>query len=386
MRSVTEFGARGDSRQDDYPAFAAALAAGLHALYVPAGKYRLHGMLVLPSDFSLVLHPEAYMILDDNTGGEVCPYLLTAAPGSRSVQVRGGVWEGNCRRNKRTADYRGILISFSDVAGLRLSHMTVRNSEAFHIRLNYVTDFVLEHIVFDDKDQRFTQDGIHLGGGCENGVIRHIRGVGPSSPNDDMISLCADFSPENMAPSDPIWGQRPGPIRNIEIAHIKADNTFSFLRLFSLREPIENVYAHHVAGGCYYLAVQMEISPYLRNRPRQYDPAAVYGAGNIRHIRLEDFAVYTRLFYGNRRRDYFRNYVGGMIDIEQSVEDLSIRRFRRVMAKDAKGESLPTLCLRNYRANRIVQPHITQTINAGPTPWLVQGNIETLDLTTQPKE
>ncbi len=385
MVSVKEFGAKGDSRQNDYPAFEKAFASGSNELYVPAGKYRIHGMLTLPSDFTLKLHPEAYMILDDYTGSEGCPYLLTAVTGANNVTVDGGVWEGNCRKNPRIVGehpHRGILISFSDVSHLTLKNMTVRNSEAFHIRLNYVTDFLVEHITFDDRDLRFTQDGVHVGGGCERGVIRHIRGVGPSSPNDDMIALISDFSGLNMAPSDPIWGQKPGPIRDIEISHVHADNTFSFLRISSVDQPIENVKAHHISGGCYYVGLQMEINPYVRDQYQQYPPETVYGTGVIRNVEIADWDIYTRLYYGNRRRNYFRNYVGGMIDIEQSVENLTIRNFHRDMERDAKGESLPTLNLKNFRQNKVTVQKAAQIITPGYTPFQLQGSIDDLQLST----
>ena len=385
MISVKEFGAKGDSKQNDYPFFKAAIQSGTKELYVPAGKYRIHGMLTLPSDFTLKLHHEAYMILDDYIGSETCPYLLTAEQSAKNITVNGGVWEGNCRKNPRITGehpHRGILISFSHVQGLTLQNMTVRNSEAFHIRLNYVTDFLVEHIVFDDRDLRFTQDGVHIGGGCERGEICYIKGVGSSSPNDDMIALISDFSDLNMAPSDPIWGQEPGPIRDIAIHHIEADNTFSFLRISSVQQPIENIKAHHFKGGCYYIGLQMEINPYVRNKYDQYPPETVYGTGVIRNIEIADWDIYTRLYYGNRRRNYFRNSVGGMIDIEEAVENLTIRNFHRDMEKDAKGEGLPTLTLKNFKENRIQTNNTTQTVVASEPPFTLQGSIKALTIHT----
>ncbi len=385
MTSVKAFGAKGDSIQNDFPYLQAAISSGEKEIYVPAGKYRIHGMLTLPSDFTLRLHPEAYMILDDYTGSETCPYLLTAEKNARNITVNGGVWEGNCRKNPRIIGehpHRGILISFSHVNHLVLQNMTVRNSEAFHIRLNYVTDFMIEHITFDDRDLRFTQDGIHIGGGCERGVVRHINGVGPSSPNDDMIALISDFSDLNMAPSDPIWGQEPGPIRNIEISHIHADNTFSFLRISSVNQPIENIKAHHFSGGCYYVGLQMEINPYVRNKYDQFPPETVYGSGVIRDVEIADWDIYTRLYYGNRRRNYFLNYVGGMIDIEQSVSNLTIRNFKRDMTKDAKGDGLPTLMLKNFKNNRLSDLTTTQILPTGESTFTLFDSIEYLNIST----
>lgn len=385
MISVKEFGVAGDSFRDDYEAFQRALSSGERELYVPAGKYRIHGMLTLKSNTTLKLHHEAYIILDDNTGSEKNPYLLTAETDSHDITVDGGVWEGNCDANLRVPGehpYRGILISFADVTGLTLRNMTVRNSEAFHIRLNYVKDFLVENITFDDSIIRWTQDGVHIGGGCERGVVRHIRAIGASSPNDDMIAVTSDYIGENMGPTDPIWGQRSGPIRDIEIYDVTADNAFALLRIHSSYEMIENVHAHHFSGGCFYIGINMEITPYKRDRYDEFPPEEIYGVGRIRNVTIEDWNIYTRLYYGNEPKDYFRSYVGGMIDIEQSFENLTIRRFVRDMEKDAKGEALPTLMLKNFKKNRVVLNGEEQIVEAGYEPFTLNGNIDSFELTT----
>ena len=385
MISVKNFGVAGDSITDDFSAFQQALSSGERELYVPAGKYRIHGMLTMRSNTTLTLHPEAYIILDDNTGSETNPYLLTAETNSSNITVDGGVWEGNCNNNPRVPGehpYRGILISFADITELTLKNMTVRNSEAFHIRLNYVKNFLVENITFDDMDIRYTQDGIHIGGGCEKGVVRHIRAVGASSPNDDLIAVTSDYLGENMSPTDPIWGQRGGPIHDIEIYDVKADNTFAFLRISSYTESIENIYAHHFSGGCYYIGLQMEITPYLRDRYDTYPPESVYGAGKIRNVTIEDWNIYTRLYYGNSKRDYFQNYVGGMIDIEQSIENLVIRRFIRDGEKDAKGELLPTLTVKNFCKNRVIIDGNEEIVCPGLNPLHLHGSISHFELTT----
>ncbi len=391
MRSIKDYGVKGDSYQDDYPYFQAALDSDEEELYVPAGKYRIHGMLVMKSNTKLILHPEAYIILDSYTGSEQYPFLLTAQADSTNITVDGGIWEGNCAENFRRTDehpYRGILISFTDVSGLVLRNMTVRDSEAFHIRLNFVTDFTIEDILFEDTRPGYTQDGIHIGGGCERGVVRRIRAVGPTSTNDDLIALISDLSEENMADYDPIWGQRVGPIRDIEISEVSADNTFSFMRICSGNELIENIYAHHFSGGCHFIGLQMEISPYMRGQYDKYPPETVYGAGHIRNITIEDWNIYTRLFYGNNSRNYFESYVNGLIDLEESVENLVIRRFHRDYERDAKGNLLPTLMINNFKTNKVAfsEDASPELLKVGYTPYKMDGSIEYLSITTLKEE
>ncbi|MBS7262724.1 MAG: hypothetical protein KIG36_03870 [Eubacteriales bacterium] len=378
-RSIKDFGAIGDSAHNDAAALQAALDSGERELYVPAGKYRIDGTLKLHSHTYLRCHPEAYFILADGAGRDGDSYLLTADQGAEDITVYGGHWNGNgpnnCRSTEGDNPYRGILISFTDVKGLRLSNMVIRDSEAFHVRLSYVRDFVVENITFDDHFIKWTQDGIHLGGGCENGLIRHIRAVGVSSANDDLIALITDLDPLNMSPDDPIWGQRAGDIRNIEICDVEAQNTFSFLRLSPNKHTIENVHVHDVRGGCHYIGVQMEISPYIRDRYEQFPPEEFYGKGVVKNVRLTDWNIHQTLYYGTAPRDYMMNYVSGLIDIEKSMQDFVIENFRRDKSLDAKADTFPTLVLKNFRRNRLTmgldgRPEI---VEAGYTPYVFNG-------------
>ena len=103
------------------------------------------------------------------------------------------------------------------------------------------------------------------------------------------------------------------------------------------------------------MAVQLEITPYLRTEPRYHTPD-YFGAGNIRRVRLSDFCVYHRLLYGLPRdnwQDYCRGrYVNGLIDLEQSIEDLTIENFRRDVSKDCWPD-MPTLHIETLHQNRL---------------------------------
>ena len=100
-----------------------------------------------------------------------------------------------------------------------------------------------------------------------------------------------------------ISAERPGDIKNIHIYDVQADHAFSFLRILSTRYAVENITMCHVRGGCYYLAVQLQMNPFVRNNPA-YDATPYYGSGNIRRIRLSDWKVYRSLRYMGRPEDY----------------------------------------------------------------------------------
>ena len=49
-----------------------------------------------------------------------------------------------------------------------------------------------------------------------------------------------------------------GPIRNILVEHLRAESAFTFVRLLSHRELIENVTVRDVVGGCRFYAINMD--------------------------------------------------------------------------------------------------------------------------------
>ena len=79
--------------------------------------------------------------------------------------------------------------------------MTLRDPEAFFVRLGHVSNFTIEGITFEAPHVRPNHDGIHLGGYCEDGVIRHLRAYGPSVPNDDVLAFNADDCVTRVAQS-----------------------------------------------------------------------------------------------------------------------------------------------------------------------------------------
>lgn len=354
-KSVLDFGARGDGRTNSHPAFQRALDAGEKYLYVPPGKYLIGGTLTIRSDTMLRLHSEAMLFWADGSGKRADSHLITNEKNAKNITIDGGIWDGNAEGNPQIPSpnddeaYLGVTIEFRDMEGLRLQNMTIRNTEAFHLRLNYVRDFRAERITFDDQIIRPCQDGIHIAGGCENGIIRQIRSVGVSSPNDDMIAFISDLTGADLALKDPARGQRSGPIRNIVVEDIEADNTFSFLRIMSTEEPIENLSISHVRGGCYYLGIQMQISPYLRGTEMG---KSMLGHGKIKNITISDWQIRHRHPYGMNVawQALAEKAVSGLIDIEERAENLTIEHFVRETERD-NYPALPTLHLNNGRTN-----------------------------------
>jgi hypothetical protein len=91
---------------------------------------------------------------------------------------QGGIWDGNNATNRRGNDrpstYTGALLNFFNCRKFSMKRMTLQNPEVYHTRFCKLYDFVIEDIRFQTTLLRRNQDGIHLCGNCEDGVIRNI--------------------------------------------------------------------------------------------------------------------------------------------------------------------------------------------------------------------
>lgn len=201
----------------------------------------------------------------------------------------------------------------------------MRNPDAFSIRLGEVEDFLVEHIRLDHTVLRPNQDGVHVGGFSQRGVIRDIVALHPNTPNDDMVALNADDDVERVLN----LGMRRGPIRDIAVELIRAEGAYTFVRLLSQDARLENIVVRDVKGTCRYYALNL-------NRWRF--PA---GSGDMRNITIEDFEVGKAPGSGADHH---------LIHMTLMARDLHITNFRRV---DPEPSGARTLHLDNGRENTL---------------------------------
>jgi polygalacturonase len=330
--SVADCGAVGDGIQDDAPVIQKALDSGAAVITIPQGVYRIGRTLRIGSDTTLKADPQATIRLADGAGNHVDVFLLAnrnPGNGNANITVEGGIWDGNNERNQRGKDgdwfgYTGVAIDFVHVRGLVVRNLTVRNPDSFSIRLGEVEDFVVEDIVLDHPVSRHNQDGVHVGGFSQRGVVRRIKGITPNTPNDDMVALNADDDVERVVN----LGMRRGPIRNILVEDLEADNAYNFVRILSKEAPIEDITVRNVKGSCRYYAVNIGQWRYP------------VGSGDIRNVRIEQFDV--------SKSDKQHS----LIEIALCVDNLQIRDFRR--REDTAGADAPTLMLHNKHENILV--------------------------------
>ena len=331
--SVADFGARGDGTADDAPAIQRALDEGVPLVVIPEGVYRIGQTLRIGSGTRLVAHPRALIRLADGAGTDAGVFLLTNkghAAGDVEIEVRGGIWDGNNPGNRRGPDgpadsYTGVALNFVNTCRLRLRDLTVRDPESFFIRIGEVRDFVIERIRLEAPHLRPNQDGIHVGGFCEEGVIRDIEAVGPGCPNDDMVALNADDDVRRAIN----LGMRCGPIRDVRVESLSAADAYTFVRLLSQDSPLEDVEVRGVRGGCRYHAINM-------NRWR-FPP----GRGAIRRVRIADLDV----------RKHTSPNADALIDLALGAEEVTLVDCRR--PADGRPE-VATLAVHTGRKSRVV--------------------------------
>ena len=177
-------------------------------VFIPARAepYYLDGPLALKSGCSLIADARAEIRLQP--GVNTCmvrnanPLAAQQGPPPAGVErdrhlvITGGIWttlatspresNGNTRgRSARRDDVPGChgVVLLSNVCGVVVRNLTVRQSRAFGVHLSNCREFLVEGVTFEDHGR----DGVHVNGPTAYGVIRKVRGV----THDDFVALNA---------------------------------------------------------------------------------------------------------------------------------------------------------------------------------------------------
>lgn len=346
-------GVRGNGVSDDAPAIQRLLDAETPVIYFPAGHYLIGSTLRLPSNTRLHANRFARFQLADGAGRDVDSFLLCNADphnGNENISVRGGIWDGNTRGNPRGEEsdrnaYTGVMINFRNVRGLTLLDMRLKNSSSYHTRLSGIRDFRIERIRFEDTVQAANQDGVHIAGYCEDGIIRDITAVGESCTGDDLIALNADDALDRSETR----GKLGGPIRRLRISDLQADDCHSFVRMASVWSTIEDIEINDIHGGCRVNVINADalrfcLSPLFNTDDDRY----AGGAGLLRHIRVRNVQIYKS---AADKTPLFR--------LDERMEDFEVEGFRRILERDV-APAAPTVQIAYVPAEGIVLEGIEQ--------------------------
>lgn len=343
--NIKSFGAIGDGKNDDSVAIQKALDAGSPLVVIPFGEYLIERTLRISSETRLHLHPLAVVRLADHAGIDQSVFLITNADhesGNHDIEIEGGIWDGNNAANPRGPDeptsYTGVALNFMNVRNLTLRGLCVRDAESYHIRIGEVRHFWIEDIRFEARHLRPNQDGVHVCGFCEDGVIRNISARGKQCTNDDLVALLAD---DAMHRAQNLGG-KCGPIRRLRIENLSADDCHSFVRLASVWSTISDIEVNHVSGGCRCNAVNADALRYCRVPVFEKDDERfAQGVGLLENIELSNFQVHRTS--GSEP----------LLLLETRMKNFRIRNFRRNFENEA-ALLAPTLRIKNVETPEIL--------------------------------
>ncbi len=265
----------GDGIHDDYPAIQEMIDSGACDVTLPAPKknYLISKTLVVPSYFKLSLPRFATIKLAD---GANCPmirnkwtaveddgktvrtgrhkiwnFATRISPAAEhtctNIEICGGIWDFNNNGQRanplvtldfgENEDYTGFGFQFFNVKNLKICSMTMKDPITFALTIDICSYFTIEDITFDfnfGNPIALNMDGVHLDGYCHHGVIRNLKGA----CYDDLVALNAHEG-------------YPGPITNIDIDGIFAEDCHSAVRLLGINEKMENIHISNVYGSYY---------------------------------------------------------------------------------------------------------------------------------------
>ena len=346
--NVRDCGAVGDGLSNDAPALQAALDSGAATVYVPAGEYRVGDTLRVHSDTHILCDGRARLFLCEKKPKRRGDFLLTNADptaGNRNITVTGGIWDGNYdgKNNNKPADlfapdaWSGSTLNFVGVTGLTLEDLDMRNSTVYYIRMARLSRFTIRNIRFSAEKQAFNQDGLHFGGHVYDGLIENIT-ASSGQTNDDLIALNADDSMARLENFDLCRG----PIEDVVIRNVAAEDCYTAFRLLSVTSPIRRVTIENVYAGCRHYAVNIDGARYCRT-PLVTEAEYPRGAGLLADITIRNMHVWTTMESGER----------GLIVCESIPKRFLIDALVRHSERDSMPEK-PTLAIRNLTDTAVV--------------------------------
>ena len=279
-----------DGSKDVAAALNAAMARGETVLNVPPGDYRLDVPLVLPSRTNITADPATRFFAGDANRASAVVVNSDTEKGNKNITISGGIWDGCAATHKRTSykdpDYAGRFFHFINVRDLCCTDMHIRDGACYQVSLGRVTDFRFERIVFDGKVHPMCQDGVHIGGGCERGVVRNIRAI-DGATGDDLIALNAD----DVNHYSHNAGQQDLPIRKILVEDVQAASCWTAVRVLSIKSEISDVVLRGFKVGYRRHGINADAARYCAD-PIFNEAEHPNGVGALRNVLFEDFELW----------------------------------------------------------------------------------------------
>lgn len=260
----------GDGTHDDYPAIQEMLDGGDAEVVLPLPQknylisktLKIHSnqKFKLPRFARILLAPNANCSMVENDTREKCENVCLSGgvwDMNHSAQLpnpyrfpQGKTYEQQCKDFGWTEydkslfpGYSGHCMRFCGINNFELKNITIVNPVVYGVQLAFVENFTVKNIVFDYTEgspKLWNMDGVHLEGGCKNGYINNLKGA----CHDDLVAITSDDSIR-------------GPIENIAIDGIFAENCHSAVRLLSAATPVKNISINNVFGSYYVYCITL---------------------------------------------------------------------------------------------------------------------------------
>ena len=350
--NVLDYGAKGDGLTNDQPAIQRALDGGNKRIRIPSGTYRLGGQLTVDSNTEIEADTGAVLVLADGVMKGPKDFMITNRnweTGDRNISVRGGTWDYNNPGNVRGAMFdpdsiTGTMMHFHTVDDLVLENLTLKDPECYYITTLDVHGFRIENILFDSPHLRPNQDGIHLGAGSEDGLIRCLRGT-TGSPYDDVIA----FSADNCMTRLQNLNLHCGDIRNIYVEDIDCPECHTVIRIASIDSTVENVVLRNIRAGSTHFFLNLDATHKSRTPVVSPEEERFYtGVGHVKNLFVSDCHVWST------------SGSDPLIDVEENVENMVLRNIT-VDEGHVTGLDAPVFRLRLCRPTEVKFRGISKT-------------------------
>ena len=235
----------------------------------------------------------------------------------RNISFIGGTYNGNALKQKKTDPTLGWISAFSlhGVEQLLFRDVSITDMRTFAIHLSNWRRAVFENVYINlgQIPESSNQDGIHVQGPGEFLSMRNIQG----RTWDDMIALNADdtnvdWDLNRKFVRNSVYGPYAsnGPITDVDIDGVQAEDCAQVIRLLSRESRIDRVSIRNVRGtyrtfgvwmssfyreGGNFGRVELENIDLRAAAPNAYEylpPFLLYLAGKIEHVSVRNIINY----------------------------------------------------------------------------------------------
>lgn len=295
------------------------------------GKYSVTGLKIY-SNTTIIANAGCGAILRNHSDKSIITNANKSFSSKKdsNIVITGGTWNGNYYNPEipKGAQSKGDSINglvacfrFYGVDNLIVRDAILYKPATYALAAANVTHVLYENIIVDvGPDPLINNDGIHIDGNSQYGVIRHCI----LNTHDDAIGLNADDlyshwlgKKGGYLKDDYYTEDAAGPISDILIDDVTLNSQLFGIRILSGKSRVDRITIRNVKG--YTKEYALVIDNY------QHDPSIVTwaGPGNIGTINVEDFDVainsYEKVKMSNR----------SCINVSTNVEQLILKNIKR---------------------------------------------------------